>query len=51
MGTVGTVTLGAGAYEGQVTSSLGTIQSGNKMRFNVLVLAAALNWTIQVDIY
>ena len=47
---VGTVTLSTGANEGQVTSSLGTIVSGTKLRFNVLGLGTAQNWTIQVDL-
>jgi hypothetical protein len=48
--TVGTVTLTSGANEGQVTSGLGTIASGSKLRFNALVLGTAQNWTVQVDI-
>lgn len=48
--TVGTVTLAGGANEGQVTASLGTITSGTKLRFNVLVLGTAQNWIVQVDI-
>lgn len=48
--TVGAVTLTSGANEGQVTSGLGTITSGTKLRFNALTLASAQNWTVQVDI-
>lgn len=48
--TVGTVTLGAGANEGFVTASLGTINSGDKIRFNVGVLGTAQNWTVIVEI-
>jgi hypothetical protein len=48
--TVGTVTLGSGAFEGSNTTSLGTVASGNKLRFNVGTLATAQNWTIQVEL-
>lgn len=48
--TVGTVTLGSGAYEGAVTSALGTVDSGDKIRFNVDTLATAETWTIEVEI-
>lgn len=48
--TIGTVTLTSGANEGQVTTSLGTIISGNKVRFNVAALGSAQNFTCQVDI-
>ena len=48
--TVGTVTLGSGAYEGNNTSSLGTIASGNKLRFNIGTLATATGWTIEVTL-
>lgn len=48
--TVGTVTLSSGAYQGSVTASLGTINSGDKLRFNVITLATALNWTVIVEI-
>jgi len=48
--TVGTVTLGSGAYEGSTTTSLGTVTSGNKLRFNVGTLATAFNWTIIVEL-
>ncbi len=46
--SVGTVTLGSGAYEGSVTSALGTVASGNKLRFNVGTLGTATGWTIEV---
>ncbi len=46
--SVGTVTLGSGAYEGNNTSSLGTVASGNKLRFNVGTLGTATGWTIEV---
>lgn len=46
--TVGTVTLGSGAYEGETHSGLGTVASGNKLRFNVGTLATATGWTIEV---
>lgn len=48
--TVGTVTVSSGANEASVTSSLGTITSGNKVRFNVATLATAQYWTVEVDI-
>jgi hypothetical protein len=49
--SIGTVTLTGGTYEGQNTSSLGTIASGTKVRFNVQTLGTAQNWTCQVDLY
>lgn len=45
---VGTVTLGSGAYEGNNTTSLGTVASGNKLRMNVGTLGTATGWTVQV---
>ncbi len=48
--SVGTVTLGSGAFEGNNTTSLGTVNSGDKLRFNVGTLATATNWTIEVTI-
>lgn len=48
--TVGDVTLGSGDFEGSNTSSLGTVASGNKLRFNVLTLATAQNWTVEVTL-
>jgi hypothetical protein len=48
--SVGTVTLGSGAFEGAVTASLGTVASGNKLRFNVGTLGTALNWSISVTL-
>lgn len=48
--TIGTVTLGVGAYEGSVTAALGTVDSGNKLRFHVLALGTAANWTIIAEI-
>jgi hypothetical protein len=50
--TVGVVTLAGGANEGQITSGFttATVASGSKLRFNVLTLATATAWTIQVDI-
>jgi hypothetical protein len=47
---VGTVTLGSGANEGATTSSLGSINSGDKLRFNVSDLGSALSWTVIVEI-
>jgi hypothetical protein len=49
--SIGTVTLTSGAYEGQNTTSLGTISSGTKVRFNVQTLGTAQNWTCQVDLF
>jgi hypothetical protein len=48
--TVGTVTLSSGAYEGSNTTSLGTINSGDKLRFNVGTIASTQNWTVIVEI-
>jgi hypothetical protein len=48
--TVGTVTLGSGAFEGSVTAALGTTASGDKLRFNVGTLATATGWTIEVTL-
>ena len=47
---VGTVTLGAGAAEATATAGLGTVASGNKLRFNVGVLGTASNWTVLVEL-
>ena len=46
----GTVTLGNGASEGAVTGALASLTSGNKVRFNPLVLGSATNWTVTVEI-
>lgn len=48
--TIGTVTLGSGAYEGNKTSSFttSTLTSGDKVRFNVGTLGTATGWTIQL---
>jgi hypothetical protein len=48
--TVGTVTLGSGANEGSVSSALGTVSSGDKLRFNAVTLDSAQNWTVIVEI-
>jgi hypothetical protein len=49
--TIGTVTLGSGAHEGVTTgSSLGTVTSGNKIRFNAVALGTATGWTVIVEI-
>jgi hypothetical protein len=49
--TIGTVTIGSGAYEGVTTSpSLGTVTSGDKIRFNVLALGTATGWTVIAEI-
>lgn len=46
--TVGSVTLGAGSYEAANTTSLGTVASNEKLRFNASVLGTATDWTIEV---
>jgi hypothetical protein len=48
--TVGTLTMGSGDYEVANTTSLGTVASGNKLRFNVTTLDSATFWTIMVEI-
>jgi hypothetical protein len=48
--SVATVTLGSGDYEASVTGSLGTVSSGDKLRFNALTLDTAENWTITVEV-
>ena len=47
--SVGSVTLGVGDYEASETAGLGTVQSGDKLRFNVLALGTAQNWTVSVE--
>ena len=47
--SLGTLTLGSGAYEGNITA-LGTAQSGDKLRFNVGTLGTAQNWTVSVEL-
>ena len=47
--TVGTVTLGVGAYQGAVTAALGTVASGTKLRMNVGDLGTStVGWTVTV---
>jgi len=46
--TVGTITFSSGDYEGEVTSMLGTVASGDKLRFSVTTLATATGWNIDV---
>lgn len=48
--TVGTVTLGSGAHEASNTASLGTVTSGDKLRYNVGTLGTAQFWTVTVEI-
>lgn len=48
--TVGTATMGSGNNEVRNTTSLGTVASGDKLRFNVGTLATAQNWTVQVEL-
>jgi hypothetical protein len=47
---LGTVTLGSGANEGSVTSALGSVVSGDKLRFSVGTLGTATGWTITVEL-
>ena len=47
---IGTVTLLSGAYENATTGSLGTVYSGNKIRFNVDALGTAINWTVVTEL-
>lgn len=46
--TVGTITFGSGDLEGSVTSALGTVASGDKLRFSVTTLGTATGWTVAV---
>lgn len=47
--TVGTVTLGVGAYQGAVTAALGTVASGTKLRMNIGDLGSgAVGWSCTV---
>jgi hypothetical protein len=46
---VGTLTMGAGDYEVSTTAALGSVNSGNKLRFNVTALGTAQAWTITVE--
>lgn len=48
--SVGSVTMGGGAYEVASTASLGSVNSGDKLRFNPTVLGTATNWTIEVEL-
>jgi hypothetical protein len=48
--TVGTLTMPSGDYQVTNATALGTVASGDKLRFNVTTLGTALYWTIQVDI-
>lgn len=49
--TMGTAILNAGYYEGTVTGTqLGTVNSGDKVRFNVAQLGAAQNWAVAIEI-
>ena len=47
---VGSVTVSGAANEGSVTAALGTVSSGDKLRFNVTSLGTATGWTIAVEI-
>lgn len=48
--TIGTMTTATNDYEAYLTGSLGTLNSNDKIRFNVLDVAAASNWTITLEI-
>ena len=48
--TIGILTLESGSYEAYNSSSLGTINSGDKIRFNVTTLGTAQNWTITTEL-
>jgi hypothetical protein len=47
---IGPVTLSANTYEGVTTGSLGSVNSGDKIRFNVITLGNSQNWTIITEI-
>lgn len=47
---IGPVTLSANSYEGVTTGSLGSVNSGDKLRFNVITLGNSQNWTIITEI-
>jgi hypothetical protein len=46
---IGSLVMGAGAYEVTSTIILGTVDSGDKLRFNVTVQDTATAWTITVE--
>jgi hypothetical protein len=46
---IGTLTLSGGGYEGNQTAGLGSVNSGDKIRFNVGDLGTATGWTITVE--
>ena len=48
--SLGSLTLGAGTYEGAVTTALGTANSGDKLRFNISTLGTAQGWNITVEL-
>ena len=48
--SLGTVTLAMNAYEGSYAPSSGTVNSGDKLRFNVLDVGTAQNWTVAVEL-
>ena len=48
--TIGTVNLMSGSYEGATTGSLGSVTSGDKIRFNILTLGTATNETMITEI-
>ncbi len=46
--SVGSVTLGSGAYEGSNTAVAVTVASGDKLRLNPTVLGTATGWTVAI---
>lgn len=46
--TVGDVTLASGANQNRNTTSLGTVASASKLRYNALVLGTATGWSVSV---
>lgn len=48
--TVGDITLALGAYQGSESTGLGTVNSGDKLRVNVLAIGTATYWTITVEL-
>jgi hypothetical protein len=48
--SVGSIILLSGSYEGAVTGIFGTVDSGDKLRFNISALGTAQGWTITVEL-
>jgi hypothetical protein len=48
--TLGTLTMPSGDYQVSITSfAIGTVASGDKVRFNVSALGTATGWTIELE--